>query len=78
MKFIHFLLFLFIFLEKGFMLKTPFIEICSQHIQKVADLNLEVENIDIFCEAGVYSADQTRVSKSFVTFQKIGFVILHP
>ena len=34
-------------------------EITTSHIEKVANADLDVENIDIFCEAGVYSADQT-------------------
>lgn len=34
-------------------------EISTEHIAKVAAADLDVENIDIFCEAGVYDASQT-------------------
>ena len=34
--------------------------LCVQHIPAVAELNLNITNIDVFCEEGVYNAEQTR------------------
>ena len=32
-----------------------------QHIPAVAALDLDITNIDVFCEKGVYDAEQTRL-----------------
>ena len=35
-------------------------EIVEEHIPKVAKAGLGVDNIDVFCEKGVYDAEQSR------------------